>query len=79
MMTLEEKLNLFNNILKLVDEAEFYECALSHCSYARGMIGAWMADGTLEPKLWTELYEKAEAVMATKYTLKTITKEGVPF
>lgn len=79
MLTLEEKLKMLDNILKLVSEAEFYECALSHSAYARGMIGAWMADGSLDPKVWTELYEKIEDTMAGKYTLKSITKEGVPF
>ena len=77
MMTKEEKLQSVEGMFKLLDEAEYYETALSHASYIKGMIAILMADGSIEPDEWTELYKRTESIMATKYNLKSVT--GVPF
>lgn len=78
MMTQDEKLASLEGYFKLLDESEFYETAISHASYIKGMIGAWMADGSLDPKVWSELYTRTEAMLQPKFTLKSVT-QGVQF
>lgn len=77
-MTKEEKLAMAEGIFALLEEADFYECAISHGSYFKGMIAVMMMDGSITPKEWTAMYDRAEAVMKTKYNLKSVT-QGVPF
>ena len=78
-MTKGDKLNMVNGIIGLLREAEFYEGAISHASYAKGMIAMLMADGTLEAGEWTALYEEIESILKPKYKLKSITEQGAPF
>lgn len=74
-----QKLEMVNGIIELLREADYYEGAISHASYAKGMIAILMADGTLEPGEWTIIYDEIESILKPKYKLKSITEQGAPF
>lgn len=74
MLTKEQRLDMIASHLKSLEEAEFYECALSRASYVQGLAGAWFADGGITPEEWKQTMDAVRLAMSTKFTLKSVTQ-----
>lgn len=72
MLTCEERLERLQGQMKLLEETEFYECALSQASYIKGMAGAWYSDGGITADDWRGIWAAVDACMTTKFTLKSV-------
>lgn len=74
-MTTDEKMKLIESFRKLVVNATTYADALSHCTYLRGMIGAWNSDNTINFKVCRSLNEDLDTIMAVKRNIPKTVKE----
>jgi hypothetical protein len=50
----------------MVSEAKTYESALSHCTYTKGMVGAWHLDGSITSDFYRQVWEDLETIMTNK-------------
>jgi hypothetical protein len=53
----------------MVSEAKTYESALSHCTYTKGMVGAWHLDGTIPTSFYQQVWEDLDTIMTNKRIL----------
>jgi hypothetical protein len=68
-MTPEVKVAHVEAFVLMVSEAKTYESALSHCTYTKGMVGAWHLDGTIPTDFYRQVWEDLGTIMNNKRNL----------
>ena len=68
-MTPEVKVKHVEAFVLMVSEAKTYEVALSHCTYTKGMVGAWHLDGTIPTDFYRQVWEDLDTIMTDKRNL----------
>jgi hypothetical protein len=69
MLNAEQKVKHVEDFVLLVSEAKTYESALSHCTYTKGMVGAWHLDGTIPTSFYQQVWEDLDTIMTNKRKL----------
>lgn len=69
MMTNEQRIKYVQSFIVLVKDSLTYREALSHSTFARGVLAAWFADMTIRTDQYKSLMGELDDIMAVKRTL----------